>query len=404
MDADGTSFILGKDSIHYDAPFFYTLLKGKWEIYNQLGTKVSDKAYQHISTHLFSMIPVKNHQYWGFLDFKGDEIISLKYDTIGAGYHHKIAINYLGKWGVMDLFENWSVAPMFDEISIGPYGIITKENEITALLSWEGDVIYEIKGDVFVRDLFLEVRSTSDQRGIISLQGEVVLDPFYDEVGQIGDLFWGKDRLGTVLLDEFGGYRIIPEDDVSQVLNYCAGLYMIQKDGKYGFINENGNLRIANRYDSLLCFSDARIGYKLGTKWGFIDVQERLVVQPIYDQVFPFKEGVAVVRQKGKYGLIDPSGKLILSLKYVSIDQVLGNYLLKGINGGLGIANAAGDVMLRTDYDKITPIGDDLLVVTQEHRVGLMNYAGYIKLAFKYASIQRENQYLIMRRLPDKQG
>jgi hypothetical protein len=33
-----------------------------------------------------------------------------------------------------------------------------------------------------------------------------------------------------------------------------------------------------------------------------------------------------------------------------------------------------------------------------------MNYAGYIKLAFKYASIQRENQYLIMRRLPDKQG
>jgi hypothetical protein len=404
MDADGTSFILGKDSIHYDAPFFYTLLKGKWEIYNQLGTKVSDKAYQHISTHLFSMIPVKNHQYWGFLDFKGDEIISLKYDTIGAGYHHKIAINYLGKWGVMDLFENWSVAPMFDEISIGPYGIITKENEITALLSWEGDVIYEIKGDIFVRDLFLEVRSTSDQRGIISLQGEVVLDPFYDEVGQIGDLFWGKDRLGTVLLDEFGGYRIIPEDDVSQVLNYCAGLYMIQKDGKYGFINENGNLRIANRYDSLLCFSDARIGYKLGTKWGFIDVQERLVVQPIYDQVFPFKEGVAVVRQKGKYGLIDPSGKLILSLKYVSIDQVLGNYLLKGINGGLGIANAAGDVMLRTDYDEITPIGDDLLVVTQEHRVGLMNYAGYIKLAFKYASIQRENQYLIMRRLPDKQG
>jgi hypothetical protein len=111
-----------------------------------------------------------------------------------------------------------------------------------------------------------------------------------------------------------------------------------------------------------------------------------------------------VVRQKGKYGLIDPSGKLILSLKYVSIDQVLGNYLLKGINGGFGIANAAGDVMLRTDYDEITPIGDDLLVVTQEHRVGLMNYAGYIKLAFKYASIQRENQYLIMRRLPDKQG
>ena len=94
-----TPFILGKDSIHYDAPFFYAFLKGKWEVYNQLGSKLSDKAYQHISAQLFSMIPVKNHQFWGFLDFKGDEIISLKYDSIGAGYHHKMAINYLGKVG-----------------------------------------------------------------------------------------------------------------------------------------------------------------------------------------------------------------------------------------------------------------------------------------------------------------
>ena len=83
----------------------------------------------------------------------------------------------------------------------------------------------------------------------------------------------------------------------------------------------------------MLCFSDARIGYKLGNKWGFIDAQERLVIQPIYDQVFPYENGVAVVRQKDKYGLIDPSGKLILSLKYVSIDQSRGNYLLKDVKG-----------------------------------------------------------------------
>ena len=63
-----------------------------------------------------------------------------------------------------------------------------------------------------------------------------------------------------------------------------------------------------------------------------------------------------------------------------------------------------GDIMLRTDYEKIIPIGEDLLVVTQEHRVGLMNYAGYMKLAFKYASIERRHQYLIIRHLPDKQG
>jgi len=305
---------------------------------------------------------------------------------------------------VIDLFEHWIVAPMFDELSIASYGIIARDKEITTFLSIEGDVIYQIKGDIFDRGSYLEIRNHSDQRGIISLQGEVLLDPFYDSVGQMGKLFWGKDSRGTVLLDEFAEYRVIPEDDISQVLNYCAGLYMIKKDGKYGFINEKGNLRIANRYDSLLCFSDARIGYKLGNKWGFIDVQERLVIQPIYDQVFPYENGVAIVRQKDKYGLIDPSGKRILSLKYVSIDQLCGNYLLKDIKGDIGIANVSGDIMLRTDYENITPIGEDLLVVTQEHKVGLMNYAGYMKLAFQYASIERMHQYLIMRHLPDKQG
>ena len=404
IDTEGKPFILEKDSIHYDAPFFYAFLKGKWQVYNQFGSKVSDKAYQDISVQLFSMIPVKSHQFWGFLNFKGDEIISLKYDSIGAGYHQKIAINYLGKWGVIDLFEHWIVEPIFDELSIGHYGIITKGEATASLLSLEGDVIYNVMGDIFDRGSYLEIKGHLDQRGIISSQGDVILDPFYDTVGQIGDLFWGKDSLGMVLLDESGEYMIIPEDNISEVLNYCAGLYMIKKDGKYGFINENGNLRIANRYDSLLCFSDGRIGYKLGNKWGFIDAEERLVIQPVYDQVFPFEDGVAVVRQKDKYGLINPSGKLILSLKYVSIDQSLGNYLLKGVNGSLGIANAAGDVMLRTDYEGIIPIGDNLLVVTQEHRVGLMNYAGYVKLAFKYASIERKNQYLIIRHLPDKQG
>ena len=402
INPEGDLIIFGKDSICYDPPFFYIFLKGKWEIYNQFGSQISDKAYQNISTQLFSMIPVKNHHFWGFLDFKGDEIVSLKYDSIGKGYNNKIAINYLGKWGVINLFEHWTVPPIFDEIAIGAYGIITKSKKTTSLLSFEGDVLYEIIGDIFDHGSYLEIRTITNQRGIISLQGDILLDPFYDAVGKVGNLFWAKDSLGTVLLDKSGEYLIPPENGISEVLNYCAELYMIKKDGKYGFINENGNLWIANRYDSLLCFSDQRCGYKLGDKWGFIDKQERLIVQPIYDQVFSYKEGVAVIMQKGKFGLIDPAGKLILSLKYVSIDPSLGNYILKNVNGDIGIANASGDMMLRTNYEDIIPIGGELLVVNQDDRVGLMNYGGYMKLDLKYASIERKNQYIIIRHLPNE--
>ena len=404
INTEGDPIILGKDSIYYDAPFFYIFWNGKWEIYNQFGSQISDKTYQNISTQLFSMIPVKNHDFWGFLDFKANEIISLKYDSIGTGYNNKIAINYLGKWGVINLFEHWIVTPIFDEIAIGPYGIITKSKKTTSLLSFEGDILYEIIGDIINHGSYLEIKTIANQRGIISLQGDIFLDPFYDAVGKVGHLFWGKDSLGTVLLDESGEYLIPPENGISEVVNYCSELYMIKKDGKYGFINVDGNLWIANRYDSLLCFSEQRCGYKLGNKWGFIDNKERLIVQPIYDQVFPYKEGVAIIAQKGKFGLIDSSGKLILSLKYVSIDQSLGNYLLEDINGNIGIANASGNMILRTDYEDIIPIGGDLLVVNQDDRVGLMDIGGYMKLHLKYASIERKNQYIIIKHLPDEQG
>ena len=60
----------------------------------------------------------------------------------------------------MDLFEHWirSVQCLMNYLS-APMVLSPEEKEITALLSWEGDAIYEIKGDIFDRGSYLEVRS-----------------------------------------------------------------------------------------------------------------------------------------------------------------------------------------------------------------------------------------------------
>ena len=95
---------------------------------------------------------------------------------------------------------------------------------------------------------YLEIKTIANQRGIISLQGDIFLDPFYDAVGKVGHLFWGKDSLGTVLLDESGEYLIPPENGISEVVNYCTELYMIKKDGKALFFkNPSGVSRVATR-------------------------------------------------------------------------------------------------------------------------------------------------------------
>jgi hypothetical protein len=224
------------------------------------------------------------------------------------------------------------------------------------------------------------------------------VDPIYEEVGMVGDYFWALQDQRAVLIDDDGKLRVQPSAGISRFIGYHDEKYMIQKDGRYGFVDLNGKLLIANRYDSLLHFSDERAGFKLGDRWGSIDFNEHLLVQPNYDQVFPFEHNLSIVRMSEDYGLIDPFGKLVLSLEYDHIDRIQDNYLLYQ-NQKVGIADLTGQLILRTDYDSIVPISQNLLIVEQDKRQGLLDFQGYLKLNFNYETIQLKGDHLILKLL-----
>ena len=43
-------------------------------------------------------------------------------------------------------------------------------------------------------------------------------------------------------------------------------------------------------------------------KWGFIDETGQIVIEPVYEGVAPFSEGLAAVRLDGKFGYINKAG------------------------------------------------------------------------------------------------
>lgn len=74
-------------------------------------------------------------------------------------------------------------------------------------------------------------------------------------------------------------------------------------------------------YDDIDCLSEGLAVVKRDGKYGFIDNTGQVVIPPKYDLVWDFSEGLARVSQNGKAGFIDNTGKVVIPLKYDKADS-----------------------------------------------------------------------------------
>ena len=89
-------------------------------------------------------------------------------------------------------------------------------------------------------------------------------------------------------------------------------------------------------------------------KVGYADRNGNEVIKCQYESGQPFSNGVAVVTKSGKYGIIDATGKVVLPLSYTQISPWY-NGLLQIKNGKkIGLADSQGKIVLPVNYSLIT--------------------------------------------------
>ena len=158
----------------------------------------------------------------------------------------------------------------------------------------------------------------------------------------------------------------------------------IIKDGKYGFIDEAGRLRIANRYEDARPFEQGLAAIMIRQKWGFINHQERLIVQPVYDQVEDFSNGMAIVKQDGRVGLIDATGKLRLPVRYDGITLNQHNRYVLRQGSDIGLADESGRVIVNPKYNDILDPGNGYLIVSRDGKFGALTIKGVSTIPMVY--------------------
>lgn len=387
--------ILQGDSVHFDGSYFFSLNEKTWDIYNLYGRKINPYPLQAVMPSQSQYIPVKRAGQWGLLDFSGKQIVSHVYDSIGIGFESAFPAKYVGSWGVINAFGNWLVRPAYFSIDKISDLFVGEGRGFRTLLTSRGKSLFTTRNELRTGNESIEVFGR-EGKGLITRDGLVIFDPIYDEVRHLGDFYAGQRPEGAVIKDGLGAFVVRLDDAVQQVLDYSEGFFLIKKDGLYGFLDEKGRIRIANRYDSARRFTEKMAPIKLIGKWGFIDQDERLAVQPQYLDVGAFRNGRAIVH-RDFYGLIDKEGNEVLEVSFKAITRTEeGSYILEDQQGRKGLANANGEIILYPSFDDMQDVGHGLIIAERNGKKGMYNHSGQLQVGFDYEAIIPGESYLFM--------
>ena len=103
---------------------------------------------------------------------------------------------------------------------------------------------------------------------------------------------------------------------------FYEGLAAVKKDGKWGFIDVRGELKIACVWDRVKNFQGGKVAVLCNDAEGYINRDGEIIVPLVHackwDDAGDFHEGLAPVCKGKKWGYIDQQGKLVIPCKWIS--------------------------------------------------------------------------------------
>lgn len=277
-----------------------------------------DNDYQSIIFNEESkLLIVQKDNKYGALDLEGKQIMNIEYDSLQIPGQYITATKdgetktYNLSGEVQEVSEFASVMTTDNEnykITIDQnnnYGVISSNNSIVIENNYS--YIQYLFGDYFV------VGGKDGKSGVINASGEEVLPLQYEVIQKLDDVeilqantantteIYNKDMQLVVqmengkldITDDF--IKVYSTTDTAYVGKDGAlknanelfpdnGLYAAKKDGKWGFVDKNGNVKIDYQYEKVTELNPKGFaGIKKNGKWGVINKDEEVILEPTYN-------------------------------------------------------------------------------------------------------------------------
>lgn len=146
-----------------------------------------------------------------------------------------------------------------------------------------------------------------------------------------------------------------------------GSLFPIYQSGKFGYINQQGEVVIQPVYYSGHYFSEGLASVRQNGRYGFINASGKMVIKPEYDFATDFVHGLAVVFKDGKPLFINQKGKMALPAVYSSlrfIDNKIGIITTPTKKEGV-IDVTTRELLIDTLYSSIQQAAAGVYLVTE---------------------------------------
>lgn len=218
------------------------------KVVNKEGTVLEDKFSDAKKINGENIIFIKNKQN-GVINKDGEIKIAAEYDDLQYAFGEY----YIAK-------------------KSGKYGIINLEKE--EKLPFEYETIFYNKEASFIEAKKSNVEVTE----IYNTEFEKKIEGIIIEINS------SKSYIRAKVEDEYKYYSFTLEEKASKDILTSNTLFLSKKDGKYGYVNKQGNVVVDYIYEDATEQNDSGyVAVKKDGKWGSLNKDGKVIVEPTYD-------------------------------------------------------------------------------------------------------------------------
>lgn len=129
------------------------------------------------------------------------------------------------------------------------------------------------------------------------------------------------------------------------------GLRRVERDGRFGFADENNNETIPAIFQFATMFDGGRSVVVLDDYFGLIDTTGKYILKPVCESIDWYAdEGIVQMSMEGKFGMTDRNGKKIVPFIYEWMGEISEGMICVKSKGLYGFIDTSGKVTVEPRY------------------------------------------------------